>query len=142
MKGLLSGSLSSPVIRWGLVCLWMLVIFLFSHQPYSGRITEEYLGGLNVPVRKLGHLAEYFVLFLLVHWAMIAPRNPGDKEHGRAKFFIIPSVISVLYAMSDEFHQTFVAGRSASLSDVLVDATGVLMAVIALKLYRRWKLLN
>ncbi|MCA9806085.1 MAG: VanZ family protein [Cyanobacteria bacterium HKST-UBA02] len=120
----------------------MLVIFLFSHQPYSGRITEEYLGGLNVPVRKLGHLTEYFVLFLLVHWAMIAPQNPGAEKHGRAKFFIIPAVISVLYAISDEFHQNFVPGRSASISDVLVDATGVLIAVIALKLYRRWKLLN
>lgn len=133
---------SSPIIRWGLVCLWMLVIFLLSHQPYSGRITEEYLGGFNVPVRKLGHLAEYFVLFMLAHWAMIAPHNPGDERHGGAKFFVIPSVISVLYAMSDEFHQAFVAGRSASASDVLVDATGVLMAVIALKLYRRWKFLN
>lgn len=134
--------LSSSVFRWGLVCLWMLVIFLFSHQPYSGRITEEYLGGFNVPIRKLGHLTEYFVLFLLVHWAMISPRDPGDQKHGSAKFFVIPAVIAVLYAMSDELHQHFVAGRSASVSDVLVDATGVLMAVITLKLYRRWKLLT
>jgi VanZ family protein len=43
---------------------------------------------------------------------------------------------TVLYAMTDEFHQGFVAGRHPSLVDVGIDATGALIAVVVVSLIR------
>jgi VanZ family protein len=45
-------------------------------------------------------------------------------------------MIAVLYAASDEFHQTFVAGRHGSPVDVLVDSAGVLIAIALLRYHR------
>jgi VanZ family protein len=48
-------------------------------------------------------------------------------------------VASVVYAVVDEWHQSFVAGRSASLSDVIVDVTG---AALMLLVIGWWSLLR
>jgi len=70
----------SKLVRWSCVVVWMIVIFAFSHQPYSGKVTEKYFGGANVPIRKMGHVTEFMVLFLLVRWALTAPRR--ERENG------------------------------------------------------------
>ncbi len=107
---------------WILAALWMAVIFAFSAQPNSGAVTEAYLQQGNVPVRKLAHMFEFAVLAVLFVKAW-----PAAK--GR---FIAAFVAAVIYACTDEFHQSFVVGRSSSLFDVAVDATG---AAIGLALF-------
>ncbi|MBZ0189970.1 MAG: VanZ family protein [Candidatus Obscuribacterales bacterium] len=149
--------LRNPVFRWFLVLIWMLVIFLVSHQPYSGRVTEAYLGDFNVLVRKIGHIAEFYLLFVLVYWAKSARIEKNSAETAgtaetvettgtgidtsiRKRFSkeIFAFCFSVLYAASDEWHQSFVAGRSAAVTDVLFDATGVAAAWISVLLYKRF----
>jgi VanZ family protein len=130
----------------------MTVIFAFSHQPYSGKVTEKYLGGMNVPIRKMGHVTEFMVLFLIVRWALAAPKvkEEGDGTMGNAavattekaatvsipKTLLSPSVIAIVfaisYAVTDEWHQGFVPGRSSNWTDVAVDASGVSAGVILL----------
>lgn len=105
--------------------LWMLLIYLFSAQAHSGRITENYLHEANVPVRKLAHMAEYAVLALLYRRALAG------------NWWAL--VLTVLYAASDEWHQSFVPGRSASPVDVLVDAGGAITALLVRDWWRRWK---
>lgn len=109
--------------HWLPVVIWMAVIFLFSSQPYSGAMSESYLGDLNVPVRKCAHMFEYFVLFLLS--ARAFRQSPRFWcEHAN----LLAVLLCIFYAASDEWHQSFVPGRSSSIGDALVDLLGVALA--------------
>jgi VanZ family protein len=110
-----------PAVRWGMLIAWMVAIFSFSAQPNSAEVTEHVFGSLNLLARKSAHMAEYAVLYLLVRNAF---RRGG----------LLELILCVFYAMTDEFHQIFVAGRSASLSDVMIDSSGaaIMWAIISL----------
>ena len=88
----------------------MAIIFALSAQPDLG----TGLGGWDLVLRKLGHMAEFGLLWWL--WQRALGR-PGAA-----------AVIAIAYAVSDEVHQSFVAGRHGSPTDVLIDAAGVAIA--------------
>lgn len=90
----------------------MAVIFALSAQPdlNSG------LGTIDLVGRKVVHAAEFGLLFVL--WL----RAFGWRSAGWA------AAIAVGYAVTDELHQTTVDGRRGSPVDVLIDATGVVIA--------------
>ncbi|MBX9693052.1 MAG: VanZ family protein [Cyanobacteria bacterium] len=133
-------AVSRPV-RLVLLVLWLLVIFAFSSQAHSGAVTEAYLGDFNVLVRKLCHVSEYFILCLLFYWNL-SPGSGGKKVGGAAGALrchpvVLSIVLTILYSVSDEWHQSFVPGRSASASDVMVDCVGVVIASVILTSLRR-----
>ncbi len=122
----------------------MLAIFLFSAQTaavsreLSAFFTEKVFGALGFTehfVRKAAHFAEFAVLGALI---MIFLSTFDIKR-------ILCALISVLgsavYAAFDEFHQTFVSGRSGQISDVLLDACGAVFGVslVCLILYLKSK---
>lgn len=92
------------------VAVWMIVIFAFSHQPNSNEVTKTYFGDFNYWVRKASHVTEYAILFILTRFAV------GSDWRS--------FLITVLYACTDEWHQTFVAGRTGTPEDVLIDSIG------------------
>lgn len=96
----------------------MALIFALSAQPdlNSG------LGTIDLIGRKLVHMTEYGVLFWLWH-----------RATGRAG---LSAVIAIVYAATDEVHQSFVEGRHGTPVDVLIDATGVAVAAAVLRLRR------
>jgi VanZ family protein len=105
--------------RWGLVVAWAALIFVLSSIPDLG----TGLGGWDLVLRKLAHAAEFAVLgFLLL-------RATGRERPALA--------LGIAYAVSDELHQYFVPGRLGSPLDVLVDAVGVVVGVLAAG--RRWR---
>ncbi|MBX9669503.1 MAG: VanZ family protein [Candidatus Obscuribacterales bacterium] len=130
----------------------MIIIFAFSHQPYSGRATEKYLGGYNVPVRKLGHVSEYMILFWLIRFA-VARRHDENEQNvsdtissvanctqgASTQLTVLAFILTVLYAASDEWHQSFVPGRSSNWSDVGVDAFGIALGTVILFLWNQVK---
>jgi VanZ family protein len=99
--------------RFGPPLALMGLIFAFSAQPdlNSG------LGVLDTIGRKLIHMAEYGLLWWLWHRAL-QTRTP-----------VPAALITLAYAVTDEYHQTFVAGRHGSPVDVLIDAAGVAIAI-------------
>ena len=105
----------SIVRDWLPVLAWAVVIFAFSSVPDLG----TGLGGWDLVLRKLAHAAEYAILGALL---LRATRNVG-----------LAFALAVLYAASDEFHQTFVEGRVGAVHDVAIDAIG---AAIGIALYR------
>jgi VanZ family protein len=105
----------SVVFAWLPVVAWAGVIFALSSIPGLG----TGLGVWDLVLRKLAHVAEYAVLGLLL--ARAAPTAAA-------------LALGVAYAVTDEVHQAFVAGRQGSPLDVAVDAVGVLLGVAA---YRR-----
>lgn len=114
-----------PTKRWPCywlpVLLWMGVIFVASSRSSLPFVLNK---TVDFATKKAGHVTEYGVLAFLL-WRAIS------KERGWAA---LPSfggafVLSLLYAISDEFHQTFVPGRSGRLADVGSDVLGVILAL-------------
>ena len=88
------------------------LIYLLSAQPdlNSG------LGVIDMVGRKIVHMAEYGVLWWL-WWRAFRFRRP-----------LLAAVITLAYAATDEYHQTFVHGRHGSPVDWAIDAAGVAVA--------------
>lgn len=123
-------------MRWAVVAVWMGVIFLFSAQTgeesggLSGQVVQwlaSYLpldaDSLGYMVRKGAHVSEYAILGFLVAWALRASTWAGAALAG---------LVSVGYAATDEFHQTFVPGRAGQVGDVLIDSIGVAIGVLSM----------
>jgi VanZ family protein len=127
LSGLARTLYCNRAFRWLLVLLWMGVIYAFSDQARSGELTEKIFGVFNLLVRKSAHMAEYGILFGLTRWASMAGDRPSAMVPGFAAF-----CVSLLYAISDEWHQSFVPGRSAKPMDVVVDMAGVMIAAFML----------
>lgn len=98
------------------------LIFFLSAQPHLG--TD--LGLIDLIGRKIAHAGVYGVLTLLWLWALL-PLIAGSWSRP-SKALLFAASISFLYAISDEYHQTFVEGRSGSALDVAIDAVGILIA--------------
>ncbi|MBI4300266.1 MAG: VanZ family protein [Chloroflexi bacterium] len=105
-----------PALRWLLVLAWMGLIFYVSSR--SQLPTGH--GALGEAVSFGGHLSEYAILGGLLRWALSARAG------------LLTLAIAVLYALSDEFHQSFVPGRNASALDFLVDILAASLAIAAL----------
>ncbi|HHW31826.1 MAG TPA: VanZ family protein [Clostridiaceae bacterium] len=126
--------------------IWMGVIYYFSSQPanessqISGVVTEFilkllniiFLGNIPQPlkqlitgsniVRKAGHAVEFFILGVLVN--LLVKRLKIKRSTA------VASIVCILYAISDEFHQIFVSGRGPSVSDVLLDSISSVAAIL------------
>jgi VanZ family protein len=90
---------------------------------------------INNSLRKAGHVTEFFISGLLVFRAFRA----GSTEPRMMRWAMFSFVFIVLFAASDEFHQSFVASRTASVLDVCIDSGGGLLAICysALRQYRK-----
>ena len=142
------------IVHWVLMLLWMGLIYYLSAQPaqasselssnvmhlllqFIENIIEVDEAFFHHLVRKGAHLSAYFILGILTMFALGTSRFRGWFQVG------IAFGICVLYAMSDEFHQLFVPGRSGELADVGIDATGALLGigfyVIVRKAIRMWR---
>ncbi len=91
-----------------------------------------------VVFRKIAHLTEYLLLgFLLINvWA-------DGKKDITLKYVVVAILIALLYAVSDEYHQTLIPGRSGKVKDVLIDTAGASVGAFAyygmFKFFRRKK---
>jgi VanZ family protein len=96
--------------------LLMGVIFFLSAQPSSGEHPWW-----EVIFRKLGHVSGYALLTALWWWALRGVvRRP----------LLVGVCIALAYACTDEFHQTFVRGRTGTPVDIGVDAIGMALAAL------------
>jgi VanZ family protein len=121
----------------------MAVIFLFSTDLFAGRQTASWFDtllpflspeaqeGLHLAIRKAGHFIEYFILAVLLQraWHCQLPAQPALRRT------CLVVLLSAFYAVSDEWHQSFVPSRSASAMDVLIDSCGALCGAIG---FNRW----
>jgi VanZ family protein len=114
--------------RYGAPLLaWMIIIFVLSAMPGSGSTYSPMPVSLYLE-RKGAHVVEYFVLTVLA-WRFF---RYALHQKGRGAF-LGAILFSLLYALSDEFHQHFVFGREGKASDVLIDSLGIALATIALR---------
>lgn len=106
----------------------MATIFLLSHQP-EGSIPLPTLPGLD----KLAHLAIYGLLAA----GLIRAFGQRMRQSRPGPVVMLTIMCCLLYGISDEFHQSFIPGRSVSSLDILADTAGaVLVGLVWLSLRR------
>jgi VanZ family protein len=122
--------------------VWLVVIFIDSTDLMSAQHTSRFivpflrwlkpnisleaLASIHFLIRKCAHLSEYAVLallFLRAAFCMTDLRSP---------VILYASVWGAcfLVAATDEFHQTLVASRGASASDVMIDSVGAILGLL------------
>jgi len=98
------------------------LIFVLSAQH-----ADEQLAWWDVAVRKLGHVGGYALLTALWAWALAGTvRRP----------VLIAAAIALIYAASDEYHQSLVETRHGTPVDVGVDAIGIALASLLIRMRR------
>ncbi len=131
-------SLRDRVSAWTPAVVWALVIFFMSTEEMSAARTQIWLEPIvrfflpslpeatfdvfHAVVRKLAHVAEYFVLTLLVDrgWRRGSMLSPARSP-------LAAFVVAALFSLTDEAHQIFVPERTATLLDCGWDSLGAVL---------------
>jgi VanZ family protein len=134
---------------WWPALAWAILISIFSTGAFTSentsrviipvlhwvlpRANSETLSSIHHVIRKCGHFTEYFIFSLLLLRAIRA----GSRDFGLRLALIVVLIVAG-YAAVDEFHQLFVPGRGAAVSDVLLDTTGGAAAQLCVALIVHW----
>jgi VanZ family protein len=135
--------------RYGPLIIWAVLIFIGSGNLLSGSHTTLFLvrplhwlfphasdatlATLHFAFRKAGHFIEYAILA----WLAARAFRTSSRELLRRRWFLVSLLLVVVYSLSDEFHQSFVPSRAASIYDSLVDSLGGLTALALLAVRQR-----
>ena len=124
------------IFAWFLLAFWCAVIFYLSSEngDTSAELSDGLLAFLHLPIdvfwlRKIAHFTEFFILgFLALNVVRV-------NFKVRKKTIILSFLFCVIYAITDEFHQTFVAERAPRAMDILLDAAGSFVAIMLYNYY-------
>ncbi len=105
-------------IHWLPAAVCAALIFWFSQQSRVPAV----VGG--VP-DQAGHSIGYLIFSLTLVWGATSGLSKGLKGSSAVLLW----VVALAYGMSDEFHQSFVSGRTPSLADLLADGVGALLGI-------------
>lgn len=103
-------------------------IFNRSFDDMSEAEQEALISRYDGIVRKIAHFVAYAALGFLVYLSIMSSPFLSFINKQRAAAFSFP--LCVIFAVTDEYHQTFVDGRAGQLSDILVDSGGILFGVL------------
>lgn len=99
-------------------------------QSLSSQEKEEVLDRIEAVIRKIAHFSIYTIIGILL-MALMCMFNIVDKTRVG-----ITLVLGIIYAATDEFHQVFVQGRTALITDVVIDTMGVILGILLVLLIR------
>jgi len=113
-----------------------MLVWFEKHKKVSIAITVIialaifYISSLSfVPGKSTGSMNSVFYHFLAFFWFSFFLSI--SLISGKKKLFSIALSVALIYAISDEIHQLFVPYRCCSLSDILTDSAGILLANFA-----------
>ena len=151
------------ILLWLLVIVWLIVIFLFSEMnstssnhksettinkviettldttnnigitnkhPNSTEV-NNYVLKLNRPLRKCMHAFVYFILAIIL---LNALELSNIKDY---RLYLICFLVCFIYAILDEYHQTFVDGRTGQFLDSLIDTFGSVIGMVLYKIIKK-----
>jgi len=133
---------------WWPALLWAGVIFSMSTDTFSSEhtgwafepilrwmlrsLTKDQFATIHHFIRKSAHFAEYFIFCLLLYRGV-----RGDRQGWRWTWGIAALSCAAGYSVLDEIHQAFVASRTASAYDSLLDSIGAFTAFSVLWMWFR-----
>ena len=118
-----------------LLLLWFPVLLLCSLIFYMSSIPflKSNFGIWDFILRKIAHMCEFGLLFLLTKRAV-----SGSGFGWSLKEITVSALLfAFLYAVSDEMHQAFTAGRYASTVDVGIDSAGIALAYAVNRIFKK-----
>jgi VanZ family protein len=131
--------------RYVPLIVWLLLISVASSDTFSANNTSLIIGPLilwlfpntspetlavvHFITRKIAHFTEYAILAYLAARAFRTSTRPAISE----RWFLICATLIVVYALLDEFHQSFVPSRTSSFYDSLIDMAGGLTALLVVR---------
>ncbi len=151
--------INKKIVIWGLLVItWMIFIFVMSgmnantsddqsktivisivnkYDEIFGASPEtllkhkskEFIEEINHVFRKISHGIVYLVLAVLLMFFL-----HSLNEHVLYYYYLISVIVCFLYACTDEYHQTFVSGRTGQFSDIIIDCVGALFGCIIFKI--------
>lgn len=146
--------MKSAIRYWLPVILWMALIFGASTglgaSQHTSRlirpvllflfpdIDAESMWQVVFVIRKTAHVVEYAILGILCWRALRRPVS-NDSRPWQPRHAVFAVAMAAAYAASDEAHQFFVASRTGSPWDVLLDTSGALLGVLLVWLRGRWR---
>lgn len=149
---------------WLPVVIWMGVIFTLSSQPYSQQdlrpflkdkipetVVKERLSDIEVKyagneisiqdkgvpgfieffIRKGAHVFVFMMLAVLIQWAVQKTWLIGTWSYG------ITFLVTLLYAISDEWHQSFNPNRTSKVEDIGIDTVGSIIGILIIMIINR-----
>ena len=108
------------ILRWLPAVTMMILIFIASGTPGEEVPTFE---GIDFIIKKGGHMIGYAMLAVACYLAAYG------TNWNRARSTVLSLCLAVTYAASDEYHQSFIPGRSATVMDVGIDSAGAILGV-------------
>ena len=129
-----------------LVIIWMVSVFKLSSEvsEVSGNRSGGIISSIirffnkNISETKLQTLIEYlqplvrkiahFFIYMLMSFWLISFINTYKMRY-KTKI-VLCTIIGIAYASLDEFHQSFILGRTALISDIIIDTVGILVGII------------
>lgn len=117
-----SGAMSGQITRW------VVSLFVWDFEELPPQKQDELCANVGFLIRKGAHFSEYALLglFLMLHIHQIRKRTTVCTA------WLWAWIVGTLYAASDELHQGFVAGRGPSITDVMIDSSGVITGAVLL----------
>lgn len=88
-------------------------------KPTEKQVNET-VNKLNFPLRKCAHATEYAILAILIIFTL---NSFWGKNYSIKKIFIA-IIVCCIYSLTDEYHQSFVMGRTSQFTDCLIDTLG------------------
>ncbi len=122
MGGDVSANVSEPFVEKTNGFVTSHIVTDIDEKPESARVALY--DRITVFIRKSAHIFEYFLLGILFFWRF----RLSDAEIFRASVYAVCA--SLVFAVADEYHQTFIAGRYGCLEDVLIDSAGIVVGVL------------
>jgi len=135
------------VWRYGPLILWMVFISFASTAEFSSLNTSRFIGpflnwlfpdlseprlaAIHFLTRKAAHFTEYAILAFFTRRAFITSSRAFLNRY----WFELGLLLIVSYALLDEFHQSFVPSRTASIYDSAIDVAGGLTVLLIFKLH-------
>lgn len=128
--------MKKKIINILLLIIWILFIFIMSSfnadksSMQSGLIVDilsnifhiSNIDLLTIIIRKLAHITEYLILGILMINCL--------KDYKINKLYLVSILLCIIYSMLDEFHQTFINGRSGEIQDILIDTIGIITGIL------------
>ena len=134
--------------RYGPLLAWLAFIFYASTAALSASNTSRIIGPLlhwlfpaiteaqllraHFATRKLAHFSEYALLALLAARAFSTSTHTWLRRH----WLTSALALVILYALLDEYHQSFIPARTGSIWDSMIDSAGGVTALLLLALWR------
>ncbi len=109
-------SIRRRIKHWLPTLAWAILIFSFSSQS---TLTTSKVYWQDFVIKKAAHLFVYAVLSVLIYRSLKL-----TTHYSRPYLLLLTITITLLYAVTDEFHQTFTLGREPTLRDVFIDILG------------------